>query len=66
MCLCERDMYTYIKWQNYKCYTMCYDNSGICINYIRLINLNVLYIYTLIGFGYNFISNLTKFTFYSL
>jgi len=24
---------------------MCYDNSGICINYIRLINLNVLYIY---------------------
>jgi hypothetical protein len=35
---------------------MCYDNIGICINYIELTNLNVIYI--VIGFGWNFISNL--------
>jgi hypothetical protein len=25
---------------------MCYDNIGICINYIELTNLNVIYIYS--------------------
>lgn len=44
---------------------MCYDNIGICINYIELTNLNVIYIY----FDWvwmRFHIKLSNITFYSL
>jgi len=50
---------------------MCYDNIGICINYIELTNLNVIYIYIYIYIYSDWVwmefhIKLSNITFYSL